>query len=149
MSVVMSGLFRITRDVELRHTTEGTPIITLGMAYSYGSKRDDRGYLPTQFIDGAIWGERARALREHLVKGQRLFLTLTDVHTESYPSRGDGAPKTKLVGRIDQLAFVDRVQSDGEQGRAPAPASAPRQAARPAPAASGAGFDDMDSEIPF
>jgi len=115
------GLFRLGRDAELRTTANGDSVASMALAYNYG-RRDDSGKQPTQWLDAALWGERASKLAEYLTG-------------------------VKLTGRIGMLEFAgDRAASAPRA--APAPAPRAPAAPRPAPGA-GSGFDDMDDDIPW
>lgn len=134
------GLFTIGRDAELRHTAGGDAVASVALAYNYGRKGPDNKQ-PTQWVDGALWGDRATKLAEHLTKGLQFYMQIDDLHVETYDKR-DGGQGVKLVGRIGQLEFTR-----GQRQAAPA---APPPASKPAPAAKpSSGFDDMDDDIPF
>ncbi len=138
----LTGLFTLGRDAELRTTANGDPVASLALAYNYGRKGQD-GKTPSQWVDGALWGERAQKLAEHLTKGTQFYMQLDDLHVETYDKR-DGGQGVKLVGRVGQLEFT-RGQSNGQR-----PAATPKPTPAPSPAAStGSGFDDMDDDIPF
>lgn len=142
----MYGLARLGRPAEVRYTPDGKAVANLALAFNYGRRGDD-GNRPTQWVDGALWGERAEKLAEHLTKGRLLFVTLADVHIETYEGReGQGH---KLVGFINAIEFAGPAP-DAAPAPAPrqAPARAPAAAPRPAPK-SNTGFDDMDDDIPF
>ena len=134
------GLFTLGRDAELRSTSGGDQVASLALAYNYGRKVDNKQ--PTQWVDAAMWGERAAKLAEHLTKGTQLYLSLDDLHIETYAKR-DGGQGVKLVAKVGQLEFTR-----GQSRPAQAPAPAPRPPA-PAPAKPSSGFDDMDDDIPF
>lgn len=135
------GLFTLGRDAELRTTAQGEQVASLALACQYGRKGAD-GKRPTQWVDGALWGERAAKLAEYLTKGSEFYMQLEDVHVETYDKR-DGGQGVKLVGRVGSLEFT----RGRPAAQAPAPAPAPRA---PAPAPKPAsGFDDMDDDIPF
>lgn len=137
------GLFTLGRDAELRITSGGEQVASLALAYNYGRKGAD-GKTPSQWVDAALWGERAGKLIEYLTKGTQFFVQIDDLHVETYP-KNDGTQGVKLVGRVGQIEFTR-----GQRTAAPAPAPRPPAAApRPAPAKTGSGFDDMDSDIPF
>ena len=140
----MTGLARIGRDPELRFTSgNGTPVLGLSLAFSYGKKGDD-GKKPTQWVDATLWGQRAESLEPYLKKGALVVAHLEEVHIETYQRR-DGGEGHKLVAKVTDIELVPSGQR--EEGR---PAAAPRPAARPAPApAGGSGFEDMDDDIPF
>jgi single-strand DNA-binding protein len=159
---ILSGLFRLARDAELRSLPDGTPVAQLALVYNYGTKKDERGFLPSQFIDVGLWGNRAEAAARHLLKGGQIFAVINDVHIETF-RKSDGAPGVKLAGRLNDFEFANGPREAGQQQAAPrqapaqqpsgyrasAPRPAPAQTARPAPASTGSGFDDMDDDIPF
>jgi single-strand DNA-binding protein len=134
------GLFTLGRDAELRTTSGGDPVASLALAYNYGRKGQD-GKTPSQWVDGALWGERATKLAEHLTKGSQFYMQLDDLHVETYDKR-DGGQGVKLVGRVGQLEFT---RGSGQRADAPKPTPKPT----PAPKAAGSGFEDMDDDIPF
>lgn len=142
----MIGLARLGRDAELRTTQSGEKVASLSLAFNHGQKGAD-GTRPTQWVDGSLWGKRAEALIDYLVKGQQVVVTIDDPHIEEYQGRnGAGA---KLAGRVTQIELAGK--RDDARAAAPAPARAPAPAAapRPAPAPASSGFDDMDDSIPF
>lgn len=134
------GLFTLGRDAELRATQGGDKVASMALAYNYGRKGQD-GKTPSQWVDAALWGDRATKLAEHLTKGLQIYAQLEDLHVETYDKR-DGGQGVKLVARVNQIEFVR-----GQAQRPAAPPPAPKPAASaPKPAS---GFDDMDSDIPF
>lgn len=137
----LTGLMRLGRDAEVRYTPSGEPVANLSLAYNFG-KRGDDGKRPSQWIDAALWGDRAKSLAEYLSKGSQHLFVIDDVHIESFRLR-DGTPGQKLAGRVTDIEL------GANAAPAPAPAPASRQAAAPRPQSTGSGFDDMDSEIPF
>lgn len=137
------GLFTLGRDAELRSTAGGDPVASLALAYNYG-RRADGGKQPSQWVDAALWGERATKLAEHLLKGSQFYMQLDDLHVETYDKR-DGGQGVKLVARVGQIEFT-RGQ---RQAAAPAPAPAARPPAQKPPAKTSSGFEDMDDDIPF
>lgn len=149
---ILTGLFRLGRDAELRKTESGEAVINLGFAYNYG-RRDGEGKKPTQWVDAVLWGKKAEALAPYLLKGSSWECSLEEVRIEEFERR-DGTTGSKLTGRIALIDFASPKQqaADGAQrGAAPAPAPAAREPSpRPGPAArSASGFDDMDDDIPF
>lgn len=152
------GMARIGRDSELRYLQDGTPVLNVALAVNYGRKGDD-GNRPTQWIEAAMFGERADKLAEWLVKGSAHCFTLSDMRIETY-QKNDGGQGFKLAARIDDVELGPRrdgaapapqqhapaPQQQRPAGR-PAPTAAPRPA--PPPAQSSSGFDDMDDDIPF
>lgn len=143
------GVFRIGKDAELRKTDRDS-VINLALAYNYGRKGAD-GNKPTQWLDATLWGKRAEALEQYLLKGQQVYAVINDPHIETFEKR-DGGSGFKLNGTVGEIELVGgRPQGSGErQERAPAARREPerRPAAAAKPAAAG-GFDDMDDDIPF
>lgn len=155
----MSGMFAIGRDAELRHTPSGSPVCTLSLAYNFGQKDAATGRRPSQWIEADLWGDRARALVEYLLKGRRIFAVLEDVHTQKYTTR-DQAQGFKMVARIGRLQILpdagNRTESTESAPRSSPPAQQAPAASRPRPqpaaagqSTGGSGFDDMDDDIPF
>jgi single-strand DNA-binding protein len=145
----MYGLARLGRDAEIKTTKNGDSMCNLSLAFSYGRKGDD-GKRPTQWVDGVLFGRRAEALAEYLIKGGLVMVSLTDVHIEEWDDR-DGLKRSKLTGFIGDIQLAGGGQGDtGQRQPTRAPAPAPRAAA-PAPRQSGGGYQeaDCDSDIPF
>lgn len=163
----MIGLARLGRDAELRTTQQGESVATLALAFSYGRKGED-GKRPSEWVKASLWGQRAQALHQYLIKGAQVSVTLDDPHIETY-SKADGSPGYSLVCRVNDIEFAGGTRQDSEQQAprqaAPQQRQAPQQYAapqqrQPAPqqrqaapsrqsASTGSGFDDMDDDIPF
>ena len=155
-----SGLFRIGRDAEIRYLPDGKAVCNVSLAFNYGKKGQDNSR-PTQWIDAAIFGQRAETLGPMLLKGAQHVFHLSDLHIETFTGKnGEG---TKLAGIVDDVELTDR--RDGQQApqqgyqqqpqrqAAPQqqrpPQSAPPQRQAPARQAAPAGFMDDDLDIPF
>lgn len=141
--MLLTGIARIGRDAELRYTPSGEKVINLTAAFSYG-KKDAQGNRPAQWLDASLWGDRAEALKPHLLKGTAVSITIADPHIEVF-TRKDNTRGEKLVGRIVDLEFAG--------GRAAAPTSTPTTAApstaTPAPCAPAeGGFNDFE-DVPL
>lgn len=131
---VLTGLFRLGRDAEVRFTADGEPVASLALAYNYGKKED--GKQPSQWIEGALWGKRAEALAPYLTKGSTISAVLSDVHIRTWEK--DGKQGAALSGRIMDLEFAGK--PSGEKAAAkPAPA-------KPKPAEQEPFIDD---DLPF
>ena len=64
---------RLTRDPEVRHTSGGMPIVSLGLAVN-GRQKDASGNWAEKpnFFDVKLFGERFERLAQHLEKGRRV-----------------------------------------------------------------------------
>jgi len=144
--MLITGIARLGRDAELRYTPSGEKVANLALAFNYGKKGAD-GKRPAQWIDGALWGDRAEALQPHLLKGTAIGVTLTDPHIETFTAR-DGKAGSKLVGRIIDLEFAGGGAKPA-QGAATPPSGpkSPSATASSAPPANS--FADFEDDIPF
>ena len=141
---IMSGLFTLGRDAELKTTSSGTSVCELALAYDYGMKGQD-GRKPTQWVRGALWGKQGEALAQWLTKGKQIAATLEDVHVRTY-RKNDGTDGHSLEGKVIQIEFA--------RGNPRQDDAAPQRQARPAqpsraPAPASSGFDAADEDIPF
>lgn len=138
------GVFRIGKDAELR-TVRDTSVINLALAYNYG-KKDNDGKKPTQWIDAAIWGKRAEALEQYLIKGQQVYCVLSDVHMETYNKR-EGGEASKLTANVLEVELIGGKPAGERQER---PRAEPRREEKPRQQQQrSTSFDDMDDDIPF
>lgn len=149
MSIIMKGPMILGRDAEIRHTASGDAVASLSFAYNWGKKGQD-GKKPTQWVECALWGERAIKMQQWLLKGTTWDMTLEDVRLEEFKKR-DGSPGFKMAARVANIDFIPGCQyGDAPTQRNAAPAESTQHPARQAPAPRPAsGFDDMDDDIPF
>lgn len=147
---VLTGLFSLGRDAEMRTTSTGESVVTLSLGYNYGRKGNDGKY-PVMWVRASLWGKLGESLHTYLTKGKQVDAVLEDVHIRTYDKQ-DGNVGFNMEARVLKIELV-RGQRQEETGGAPppaprpAPASVPRPA--PAPRQGGSGFDDMDDDIPF
>lgn len=139
------GLARLGRDAEVRYTQAGKPVATLALAFDYGRK--ENGKRPTQWVDAALFGERAEVLAPYLLKGQQLSVTVDDVHIETF-QKSDGTQGVKLTGRVSNIDFAGSPQQ--QNGQSQQPQQRPQQRPQSQPAAQPAqDYDSFDDDIPF
>jgi single-strand DNA-binding protein len=141
--MLLTGIARLGRDCELRYMPDGTAVANLALAYNHGTK-DAAGKRQTQWVDGALYGKRAEALKPHLLKGIAIGVTLADPHIEVF-TRRDNTRGEKLVARIIDLEFA----GGGSGAKTERPASPPSAPAAPAGTPAPGGFDDFDGDVPF
>ena len=146
---ILTGVFRIGRDVEVRQMSNGDAVANISLAYNYGRK-DESGNRPTQWVDAALFGKRAESLAQYLIKGSQIWAVIGEVRIEEF-KRGDGSLGSKLVGTISDVGFVgsrEQGQQQAPQQRQAAPARQPAQRQAPHRQAE-QGLADMDDDIPF
>lgn len=149
------GLATLGRDAELRYLHNGDAVTNLSLAFNYGRKGED-GKRPTQWVDAALFGKRAESLANYLLKGQRIAVTIDDVHIETYQTR-DGGQGSKLAGSISNIEFAGYPQQSEQQAtrqaqpqrQAPQQRQSAPQRQAPQQAQAGSGFSDMEDDVPF
>ena len=111
MLAKINGLFRLTRDLELRYGTNGNAIAKLGLACS-----EKFGEKTTQlFIDGVAFGKSGEILNQYAgTKGTQIFLC-GKLQTESWDKDGVKQYKTSMV--IESFDFVGSKQDNQSQGQ--------------------------------
>lgn len=146
----MTELFTLGRDAVLRQAgANNTSVCNLALAYQYGRQKDPAtGKLPTQWVEGTLWGARAEVLAQYLTKGTKVVVTLEHIHMAPGRDKGDGTsyPPT-IKGEVIAVTLAGSPQHAGAPAPAPPPRPAPPPVTRPAPAPTG--FADMDDDIPF
>lgn len=103
----VTGLFRLTRDAELRYSGSGSAVLKLGLACSekFGDKETKL------LIDATAFGKPAEIINQYAgTKGTQIFLA-GKLQTESWEKDGQRQYKTTMV--IEGFDFV----SNGKQER--------------------------------
>lgn len=150
MSLKAHGIARLGRTPEVRYTASGEPVVALSLAFTARNGSEEL----TQWVDGSFWGSRAVKLSEYLAKGQQIGVDLDNLHQQTFTTR-TGTQGTKVAARVVDITLLDRKLQDGTAPASAAPAQPPAAAPRPTPAPvaqaapTGAGFEDLDSDIPF
>lgn len=119
----IAGVFRLGRDAEVRFTNSGDAVANLALAFNYGRKDQD-GNRPSQWIEASLWGKRAEALAQYLLKGGQIYALLSDPHVETY-QRNDGGQGVKLVASVLEIELVGGRQDGAQRQPAPQRQSAP------------------------
>jgi single-strand DNA-binding protein len=125
--MLMIGMARLGNEPEVRCTADGKMVMDMSLAFSYGRKVD--GKQPAQWVSATMWGDRCEKLKPYLVKGQLLFVSMTEPHIEEY-KRKDGTAGVSLRARLGEVEFAG-----------------PRPEHEPA-APKAKTFDDIDDDIP-
>lgn len=143
--MILVGLARLGGDAELRYTPDGTPVANFSVAYNYGRKGSDNKK-PTQWVEAALWNERAVSLTPFLKKGTGIALVLEDVHIETFDRRDGGGQGAKLVGRVVLLEFAGKGEHAGDSKHPAAEKPPAKLANHPA---GGGNFNDFDDDQSF
>lgn len=109
--ITLSG--NLTRDAELRRTQNDTAVLNFGIAFNERRRKDgtDEWEEVANFIDCALFGNRAEALEAHLLKGTKVSID-GRLRWSQWESE-DGARRTKHEILVDDLEFMS-VKRDEE-----------------------------------
>ena len=111
--VVISG--RLTRDSELRHTPNGTPVTDVIIASNRIWSKDSDRQEETTFVDITIWGRQAESLQEYLVKGRHVMvvgrLKLNKWETE------EGNKRSKLTMVAEKINLTPNTGGSGKNSK--------------------------------
>lgn len=109
MLAKIQGVFRLTRDLELKYLQDGTAVAKLGLACSEKYKEKE-----TQlFLEASVFGKVAEVLNQYAgVKGTQIFLT-GKLKTEQWEK--DGVKNSKVVMMIEDFQFIGSKQDAPRQ----------------------------------
>ena len=129
---IVSG--NLTRDPELRTTSGGMAVLSLGVAVNDRRKNQQTGEWEDvpNFIDCTMFGSRAEAVSRYLSKGSKVCV---EGRLRWSQWERDGEKRSKVEVVVDEIEFMT---ARGEGGNAAKPA----QAARAEPSL-------YDEDIPF
>ena len=135
--VVLVG--RLTRDAELKYTTTGTAVCTVGLANNQGRKKEDGWVDEVSFFDVDIWGKTAESISKYLTKGKQIAVT-GRLRQDRWENEGQSRSKVKVVANSVQLL-------GGQTGQPqPSPAGGPEAVGADS---SGPPQDGFADDIPF
>src|SRR5829696_1361957 len=104
----------LTRDVELRHTKEGTAVASFGLATNRnwtqesGEKREE-----TDFHRIVAWGKLAELCERHLKKGRKVYVE-GRLHSHSWTDN-EGLQKAVTEIIIDDMVMLDSKPQEKEE----------------------------------
>ena len=123
-------LIRLGKDAELKTTNNGKQVLNFSGAYPVGYGDNER----TQWIECAIWGDRAVSVQQYMVKGAQVVIYAEDLEVEAWnkndADRTAGATLKCTVRNFDfaggkQEGTAPPQTAPAPQSSAPAPAPAP------------------------
>ena len=103
--VIVSG--NVTRDPELRSTSGGSSILTIGIAVNERRKNNQTGEWEDSpnFFDVVFFGNRAESLSRFLRKGSKVCVE-GKLHWSSWEKDGQKRSKVDIWG--DEIEFMSR-----------------------------------------
>ena len=132
--VILAG--RLTRDPELRHTPNNTPVCDMGLAITERFKAADGEWQERPvFVDITVWGRSAENCDKYLNKG-RSVLVEGRLRYDSWEK--EGQKRSRLSVTADRVHFLDwgdkGSESSGGTDSSPNPAMPSFSPSRTTPA---------------
>lgn len=103
-------LGRLTRDPELRYTTNGIAVARFDLAVNSGRKKQDGTY-DVDFLPVIAWRERAEFVANYLTKGRQVLVE-GRIRTRSYDDREGNRRKTTEI-EASAIYFADSKKGAG------------------------------------
>ena len=106
--VIIAG--NLTRDPELRHTKNRTPVCNIGIAVNrvFTNNAGDRQEEVT-FVDADAFGAVAERISQYFTKGRPILIE-GRLRLEQWEDRDNGAKRSKLKVVVEQFQFIDPPQ---------------------------------------
>lgn len=156
--VILIG--RLTRDAELKYTTNGQAVCKFSIAVNRRKKTGDQWEDVANFFDIVVWGKQGESLKQYLVKGKMVGVD-GELRQDSWEQDGQKRSKVEIVANYLQLlggapggsggGYSGAYGDGGGYGASGGAPSQERQWQGGAPAAdSGSGkADGFADDIPF
>ena len=107
-------LIRLGKDAELKQLQGGKQVLNFSGAYSVGYGDNER----TQWIECAIWGDRAASVQQYMVKGAQVVIYGEDLEVETWNKNdSDRTAGATLKCTVRSFDFAGGKQ----EGSAPTP----------------------------
>ena len=109
----------LTRDIELRHTPQGTAVCDIGLAVNERRKSGDEWVDETTFVDVTLWGRNAEVADEYTRKGSSVMIE-GRLKLETWEHEGQKRSKLKVVADRLQLLGGKPVEAKPKPAAVPA-----------------------------
>lgn len=106
---------RLTKDPELRYTTNGKAVATVCIAVER-NRKSASGEKETDWINLVVWDKKAELLSKHFAKGQMLIVD-GSIQTRSYTDK-DENHRTAFEVVVGNIYFADSKKDDGQKAAA-------------------------------
>ena len=104
---------RATRDIELRRTEKGTPVVQFSLAVDNRINKDENGKPSVDFIGCLAWNKLAETIEKYVKKGKRITI-VGRLQTRNYENKeGNKVYVTEVV--VEQLDLIDYADSKPEE----------------------------------
>jgi len=139
----------LTRDPEMRTTTNGQNVLSLGVATNERWKDRTSGEMKerSEFHNTVIWGPLAEVCAKNLKKGQRVHAA-GRVQTRSFETK-QGSKRTTTEIVVDSISLLGVKNTDivySNETRGPQSSSAPKAKSEASPVAAGVDAPEVKYE---
>ncbi|AHC14716.1 single-stranded DNA-binding protein [Salinispira pacifica] len=110
-SVTLVG--RLTRDAELKYSTNGTAIARFSIANTQSRKSGDQWTEESHFFDAVLLGRRADALQRYLSKGQQVVV-LGTLQQNRWQDKQTGQNRSKVEILVNDIQLVGSRPGGGQ-----------------------------------
>lgn len=113
----IQGLAGITADPEMRTTPQGTPVLSMRLAFSdrkFNEQTREWDTTKTFYVDGNAWDETAKRLATQLAKGDQVYVE-GRIETQSWEK--DGEKKSKPVLQLRTVRKLEKGNGQPAQGQ--------------------------------
>ena len=110
--VILGG--NITKDIELRHTPQGTAVADFNIAVNRVWIKDGNKETEVSFIGCVAWGKTAEAISKYFTKGSPIFVE-GRLKQETWEKEGKKQSKTKVI--VENFQFVESKKEDNDWGQ--------------------------------
>ncbi len=111
----------LTRDPELRYTSNGSAVTSFGLAVNRKFKQGDEWKDDVCFVDITVWGKQGENCAEYLSKGRPAFI---EGFLKFSTWESDGQKRNQLEVVANTVQFLgSRGDSSGEASEEKAPTS--------------------------
>jgi len=111
----------LTRDPELRYTSNGSAVTSFGLAVNRKFKQGDEWKEDVCFVDITVWGKQGENCAEYLSKGRPAFI---EGRLQYSTWESDGKKKSKLEVVANTVQFLgSRGDSQGSPPSGKSPVS--------------------------
>lgn len=110
---------RVTRDLELRHTSSGVPCINFSIATERNMINKATNKRDVDFVEMVAWQKIAELIANHFSKGSMLVAE-GSLRVESWKDKDSGKQRSRMYVLVDQVYFAGSKQ-DGQKGSSAEP----------------------------
>lgn len=116
-NVIISG--RLTRDIDLRYTANGTPVATIGLASDRRYKDADNNWQDeTTFLRVVAWSQLAERAAENLKKGSPVLIE-GRLQSRQWQDKNDNQRTTIEIVASRIQSLEREVSEEVEEGETP------------------------------